>query len=389
VRRTLWFVLLASVTAAARAQQAQTGLGWSALPALNYNSDEGFGYGLTGGLYQYGDGNHTPYVWAFEPLVFFTTHGRRKVSVFYDAPHQFGDGVRLTARAYVDRDCCQPYYGLGNATTYLDTLAARTSLPNYYSYTRTRVSLDGFLQWRLVPRARVLTGVALNRNTTAARDPDTQFARDLANGTIPAGEEGSTSLGPKLGLIYDTRDSERDPRQGVWIEGLVWQGVVLPGGDDFTRWTGTLRGYLSLHRSLTLAARVFGEHVPGSGPIAILTDLGSSFQDFTGVGGAESVRGVLRLRFLGRTRTLGNLEARWRGPGFRFLGAPWQLGAVGFVDAGRVWDDRGAGDGGAGLHWGKGGGLRVAWGQSFIIAADFGHGQEAGLQTYLKLGHMF
>jgi hypothetical protein len=42
-----------------------------------------------------------------------------------------------------------------------------------------------------------------------------------------------------------------------------------------------------------------------------------------------------------------------------------------------------------GLHWGNGAGLRLAWGQSFIIAADVAYGREAGLQTYLKLGQMF
>src|SRR3989304_8221534 len=101
MRWTLWVPRLASVAPAALAQQSQTGLGWSALPALNYDSDEG-----TGGLYQYGDGSRTPYLWAFEPLVFFTTHGRRMVSLFFDAPHQFGAGVRLTARACVGREGC-------------------------------------------------------------------------------------------------------------------------------------------------------------------------------------------------------------------------------------------------------------------------------------------
>ncbi|MBI2401726.1 MAG: BamA/TamA family outer membrane protein [Gemmatimonadetes bacterium] len=389
MRWTLWAVLVTQVATPALAQQSQTGLGWSALPALNYDSDQGFGYGVTGGLYQYGDGSQPPYLWAFEPIVFFTTRGRRSVTVFYDAPRQFGEAVRLTVRAYVDRDCCQPYFGLGNASAYDAALTTRPSLPDYYTYRRNRATAVVDLQWRVLPQVRLLTGVAVNRNTTAARDPSTQFAVDLGNGTIPSGEDASTSLGPKVGLVYDTRDLERDPRRGMWLEGIAWQGVVLPGGDDFTRWTGTLRGYLSLDPSLTVAARVFGEHIEGAMPVAMLSDLGSSFQDFGGLGGAESVRGVLWQRFLGRTRALSNLEVRWRGPGFRFLGAPWQLGAVGFVDAGRVWDDRGAGDGAAGLHWGKGGGLRVAWGQSFIIAADFGHGREAGLQTYLKLGHMF
>ena len=385
-----WVALLVTTAAPmTRAQQAQTGLGWSALPALNYDSDQGFGYGVTGGLYQYGDGAQSPYLWAFEPIVFFTTRGRRSVTLFYDSPRQFGERVRLTVRAFVDRDCCQPYFGLGNATPYDSALDARDSLPSYYTYRRNRATLVVDLQWSVLPRVRLLTGMAAHRNTTAARDLSTQFAVDLNNGTVPSGEDASTSLGPKVGLIYDTRDVERDPRRGLWLEGIAWQGFVVPAGDDFTRFTGTLRGYLSPSASLTFAGRVFGEHIQGAMPVAMLADLGSSFQDFTGLGGAESVRGVLWQRYLGRTRALGNAEVRWRGLPFRFLGAPWQLGVVGFVDAGRVWDDRGAGDAGAGLHWGKGAGLRVAWGQSFIIAADFGHGKEAVLQTYLKLGHMF
>src|SRR3990172_7777970 len=136
-----WVVLLAVMARPAPAQQAQTGLGWSALPALNYDSDQGFGYGVTGGLYQYGDGAQSPYLWAFEPIVFFTTRGRRSVTLFYDSPRQFGERVRLTVRAFVDRDCCQPYFGLGNATPYDSALDARDSLPSYYTYRRNRATL--------------------------------------------------------------------------------------------------------------------------------------------------------------------------------------------------------------------------------------------------------
>ncbi len=389
MRAILGVFLLGWVASAALAQQSQTGLGWSALPALGYDSDEGFGYGASGGLYQYGDGRLTPYRWALEPSLYFTTHGRASVSVFYDAPHQFGDRVRVAVRGGLDRDCCQPYYGLGNGSLYDPALASRLPLPSYYTYQRNRLSMALDVQWVVVPHVRLLTGVAVSRNTAAARDSNTLFARDRSSGTLPARDDRSTSLGPKLGLVYDTRDLERDPRRGLWLEAMAWQGVVLRGGDGFTRLTTTLRGYASPSPWLTFAARVFGEQVRGAIPLSLLTDLGSSFQDFTGIGGAESVRGVLRQRFLGRTRTLSNLEVRWRGPGFRWFDAPWQLGAVGFVDLGRVWDDMGQGDGAAGLHWGKGVGLRLAWGPSFIIGADFGHGAEAGLQTYLRLGHMF
>ncbi|MBI3082265.1 MAG: hypothetical protein HYY94_05055, partial [Gemmatimonadetes bacterium] len=169
MRWTLWAVLVTQVATPALAQQSQTGLGWSALPALNYDSDQGFGYGVTGGLYQYGDGSQPPYLWAFEPIVFFTTRGRRSVTVFYDAPRQFGEAVRLTVRAYVDRDCCQPYFGLGNASAYDAALTTRPSLPDYYTYRRNRAVAVVDLQWRVLPRVRLLTGVAVNRNATAAR----------------------------------------------------------------------------------------------------------------------------------------------------------------------------------------------------------------------------
>lgn len=373
----------------ALAQQSQTGLGWSGLPAVNYDSDEGLGYGLTGGLYQYGDGSRAPYTWALESTVFFTTNGHNSVSVFYDAPAGLGAGVRVSAALNLDGDCCQPYYGLGNAAPRDTRVLGRAGLPNYYTYQRDRVGAALDVQWRALPHLHLLGGVAAQYNAAAARDPNTLFGLDLISGTIAGADEPTTAAGPKVGVVYDTRDAERDPRRGLWLEALAWEGVLLSGGGEFTRMTATLRGYASPAPWLTLAARVLGEHWRGAAPLAQLADIGSSFQDFTGIGGAESVRGMLRLRFLGRTRALANLEVRWRGPAFGWLGAPWQLGAVGFVDAGRVWDERGFGDGGAGLHWGKGAGLRLAWGPSFIIAADFGYGPEAGLQTYLKLGHMF
>jgi outer membrane protein assembly factor BamA len=389
MRSALVLLCSCSMAAGAVAQQSQTGLGWSGLPAFNYDSDEGFGYGVTGGLYQYGDGRRGPYVWALEPTVFFTSHGHNSVSIFYDAPEQFGHGLRMTARLNIDRDCCQPYYGLGNAAPYDTALVNRPSLPNYYSYERDRLAVAADLQWSVVRHLRVLTGVAAQRNTATSRDSSTLFAENVANGTVAAGEGRSTVLGPRVGVVYDSRDFERDPRRGVWMEGLAWEGLALGSGDEFTRLTATLRGYVSPAPWLTFAARVLAEHVRGDMPLTLLADIGSSYQDFTGVGGAESVRGVLRLRYLGRTRALSNLEVRWRGPRFRLLGAPWQVGAVGFVDAGRVWDSRGFGDGASGLHWGRGAGLRLAWGQSFIIAADFAYGAEAGLQTYLRLGQLF
>ena len=118
-------------------------------------------------------------------------------------------------------------------------------------------------------------------------------------------------------------------------------------------------------------------------PVTMLSDIGSSFRGFTGIGGAKSVRGVLRNRYLGTSRVLANLELRWRTREFRFVGQTWRVGTVIFVDGGRVWP------GGGALHLGTGGGLRLTWGEAFIVAADVATGAEATLQTYIGVNQLF
>jgi len=217
-----------------------------------------------------------------------------------------------------------------------------------------------------------------------ARDlPLPAYQSDEAAGLDLVAAVPGTYKGPASSAwLYYTNEDR------VWVDGLVWRGVGVLGGDHaFTRITGTVRFYLPVATSVTLAGRALAEHVDGDMPLPMLVDIGSSFGDFTGLGGAKSVRGVLRNRFLGRSRALGNLELRWRGNPFTVAGQRWRLGAVGFVDAGRVWHP--ATPSGGDLHWGRGAGARITWGEAFVVALDFAWGTEAGLQTYVGLGHLF
>ena len=81
-----------------QAQQAErTGLEIAGLPALNYDSDEGFGYGVIAELYDYGAASRQPYEWTLQPTVFLTTGGRRDFTVFFDSPHTLPSGWRIDA----------------------------------------------------------------------------------------------------------------------------------------------------------------------------------------------------------------------------------------------------------------------------------------------------
>ncbi len=369
--------------------QRITGTRVSALPALNYNSDEGFGYGVIGGVYGHGDGAVDPYYWAVEPLIFFTTNGRRELRVFADIPYLVHRRLRVSGLVLWDQDCCLPYYGLGNATTYDPVLANPDLGPNYYTYVRERLTGLADLQWRALGPLRVLVGYAAHRMDASSRSPATRFAADSAAGVFPATDGITVSAGVKLGLVLDTRDQERDPQRGVWIDALVWRGMPALGSDHtFTRLTGTFRGYLPLTRGLNVALRVLGETVAGDMPISMLPDMGSSLGDLTELGGGRTLRGVFRGRLLDRRRGLANLEARWRGGRFDLLGQRLRPGLVAFLDAGRVWSP-GESLTLRNVAWGTGGGGRLTWGDAFIVTFDVAYGREAGVQFYIDVGQLF
>ena len=70
----------------------RTGWGWGGVPALNYNADDGFGYGVLLNLFDYRDGGYAPYYLKIKPIIFFTTGGKQDHTFFVDSPYLLGNG---------------------------------------------------------------------------------------------------------------------------------------------------------------------------------------------------------------------------------------------------------------------------------------------------------
>src|SRR5258708_26347246 len=114
---TASLILLAAVAAQAQRPIARpTGHGVTGLPALNFDADEGFGYGALLQYYDYGEGIE-PYRYTLQPTLFLTTRGRRDVSLFVDAPHLLPSGWRIGAAIAREQQLATPYYGVGNDST--------------------------------------------------------------------------------------------------------------------------------------------------------------------------------------------------------------------------------------------------------------------------------
>ncbi|MDQ2666739.1 MAG: BamA/TamA family outer membrane protein [Gemmatimonadota bacterium] len=369
---------------------APTGHSLVGLPSVNFDADEGFGYGAQIQYYDYGYAGERPYRYSLQPAVFFTTRGRRDVTLFLDAPHMLPGDWRLGAQLAREQQITASYYGVGNNSVNLESATAGAN-PYYYRFGRTVLRGNADFQHSLgLPALRVLLGVAV-RNADVKTVPydsgTTLLAQQVGKGTLPTVKARLA----RVGLVFDTRDKEIGPEHGNWSELLVQRAGRTLGGDQvFTRITGTVRQYVPLTSSVTFAERVVLQTVHGDPAISEIFVVQSSFRDDEILGGATSIRGIPKNRYVGKGVAFSNSELRWAATSFNVKGRNARLILSAFADAGRVWaDGLDISQVGSDLHVGYGGGARVAVGPSFVVAADVGHSSQSTAAIYLGLGYLF
>jgi len=376
---------------AGTASAARIPKGWelSGVPALNFDADEGFGIGAALELYNYGSGA-LPYRFTLQPTILFTSEGRRDVTVFFDAPGLLGDGWRMTAFAGSERQLAQPYYGVGNATEY-DQSLERAPNSYFYRFGRARLRASSDFQRRIGrSSARVLIGGGVSRSTfdVTPYDSGTTLLASQTGGQTPSADRINFL---RAGLLWDTRDQEIGPQRGTWAEALVQRvDKGLGATEDFTRWTATVRQYVPVSSRIVFAQRLIAQGIEGDAPFDELSTIQSSYKQQEGLGGSGSIRGIPKDRYIGKALFVSNSELRWRALDFNLLGRRSFLALSGFADAGRVWTDRfDISTTLSDLHVGYGGGVRLGFGPSFIVATDVGHSSESTAAIYVGLGWMY
>lgn len=388
----LCLVSLPACSAGLAAQSSgPTGLEVGALPAINFDSDEGFGYGAIAELYQYGEGEADPYLWTIQPTVFLTTEGRRDFTVFFDAPHLLSGGWRVSGFVGREKQIATPYYGMGNATTFDESLSDDAGPdPYYYRFGLVRNRLTFDLQRGVASRpVRLLVGGGFER-ATAVPVPEDE-GTTLYAGQFGPEEEDTWLNFLRAGIVWDTRDRETGPTEGVWTDFLVRASDESLGADvSFVRWTFTDRRYLTLTDGLVFAHRYLLQNVTTGAPVLELFRVQTSFKEQEGLGGAKTLRGVLRNRYVGRGMLVWNAELRWRAAELAAAGRSFHVVLSAFLDQGRVWaDGLEIEEVFQDLHRGYGGGVRVGMGENFVVAVDAGTSTENGLGLYIGLGYLY
>lgn len=385
-----------------RLHKVKTGWNFGPFPAISYNSDRGFQYGALCDIFYFGDGSKYPdYLHKFNVELSRYTKGEMVAHLFYDSKYLIPGGIRLTAAATYLNSPMSPFYGFnGFAAPYNYDFVTKKS-PNYnpafYAINREMVRALADIQFPIAKNLHGMFGLTFwDIKTQAVKLRRYQNAPSLFNiyreaGLITPTEVSGTHLDFKIGLIYDTRDHEAAPNRGHTLELVALTSTDLRGtGHDFYRIYASWRQFFSLGKRVVLAYRLGWQESFGNAPFYMHQLIQTSYLRqirYEGLGGMNTVRGVLQNRILGQGYAWANFEARVRIVNFRFIKQMWYIALNPFVDLGvvtrnfRLDQQKAAaeyypivysGTKRDGLHGSAGIGAKLVMNQNFILSLEWG-----------------
>jgi outer membrane protein assembly factor BamA len=405
-----------------KADKIKKGWNFGGVPVLAYDTDIGFKYGALVNVFHYGDGSQYP---KYRHSLYFewsrTTKGSGINQFTYDSEYLI-PGIRVSAEASLLTEQSLDFYGFNGYESYYnadyedensDLYISRMFYNQERKLTRFKADFQGKITG---PKFRWLAGIEYNHANMGtvnidklnkgkdAEDmlPDTALLYDkyVEWGVIPEDQAGggNTTL-LKAGLVYDTRDLEANPMKGIWTELQLLMAPSFLGNGDlaYTRLAITHRQYFTLAPEvLSFAYRLsYQTKLWGEMPYYMLPFVYNTAPSLTrdGLGGAKTIRGVMRNRVAGDDFLYGNLEMRWKFLRTLVFNQNIYLALSAFLDAGMVtspykidksgvpadeFSQKLVSSGDEKLHLGAGGGLHIVMNQNFVIAFDYGRALDPG-----------
>jgi hypothetical protein len=344
-------------------EKIKTGFNFGALPAIAYDSDLGFKYGALANFYDYGDGTiypmyrHSLYLeWSR------TTKGSGINQVIYDSEYLIPN-IRTTLQYDLFTEKALDFYGFNGYEAWYNKNFEDENSNEYisrmfYRHERKLTHLKADFQGNILQRKlRWLAGLEYFNHKIATVNikklnkgkdkedllPDTAllYEKFIEWGIIPPDQkDGGDNTFLKLGLIYDTRDNEPNPMSGIWTEAILFQGIPQLGTRkySFSKLIITHRQYFTLYPEILNAAFRVGYQTKLSGtiPFYMLPYIYNSNITRDGLGGAKTLRGILRNRVVGEDYLYGNIELRWKFYRHIIWKQNIYIALAGFYDIGRV-----------------------------------------------------
>lgn len=437
-------VCLSIASAQDTTKHIRTGWNFGVLPSVAFDADLGFQYGALTNIYYFGNGSTYPdYLHSFYAEAAYTTKHFGIFRTSYDSKYLIPNHRLSVDITYLPDQMCD-FYGFNGYNSYYNPAYSDQNDPAYitrafYKYRRDLFRFSADLQGEIKKPWYWNAGLGLlyfgvgpvnidrlNKFTRDEEDylPDTitLFNQYVSSGFIKP-SEATGGVHPYLhgGITFDTRDRQQNPRRGIHADAFFtyYAGLGSMGSFNNLKFNAAWRHYLPIIANrLTLAYRVGTQlNIAGVSPFYLNTYLNQLYMQrvvYEGLGGANSVRGIMRNRILAPGVAFANIELRTQLFSFKVGKNLFYIGLNPFVDAGMVVQpyedeihllnttnptlndinpyaiDRGL----YAPHFGGGCGLKVAMNDNFVLSVDWATAfdkQDNGKfsNLYIKMGYMF
>jgi outer membrane protein assembly factor BamA len=363
------FALLFVLSVSGQEKKIKTGWKFGgALPAVSYDTDLGFQYGVLAEFFNYGKPTIYPkYYDHIYTEISRYTKGSGVYRLMFES-NRIIPGVEWVVDLSYLPDLANQFYGFNGYESvfnkdWMDDEAADYKTRMFYRYERNqfrfkndflgKISGD-HLKWSAGFAFQNFSAGSVNINKLNKGKEENplpevtvepglfELYRDSLE-LITANEaDGGWVNTLKAGIVWDSRDNKPNPMKGLWTEMGIEISPKFMGNDwGFSRFYITHRQYFTLvENDLSFAYRV-GYQTTLSGQVpffyqsqVITSRLTGYYSE--GLGGVQTLRGVMKNRVIGDGFILGNAELRWKPLYFKFLKQDCYLGLNLFYDMGMI-----------------------------------------------------
>jgi outer membrane protein assembly factor BamA len=434
-------------------KKIKTGWTFGALPSIAYDADLGFQFGALANVYYYGDGSTYPeYLHSFYVEAAYTTKNYGLFRFFYDSKYLIPKH-RLTVDVSFLPDAMCDFFGYnGYQSVYNDiwrnskkyTVDEGYKSRAFYKYKRNLFRFAADIQGTIHHRWKWNVGIGLLYYNIDVVDiamlnkgkkpenvlPDTikGLYEKYVDWSIIKKDEKNGGLHPYIrgGVTYDSRNKEANPSKGIYVDAFLTYTAAFQDQKEYNNLKLNLnfRHYIPIYKDYIAFAYRVGTQLllVGESPFYINNYMNTLYIQrvlYEGLGGGNSLRGVLRNRILTNGFAYSNIELRLKVWKFDIGKQHFYLGFNPFVDIGIItqtyqWNEKqikeimalnNPEDNIADYfkfktsdlyrpHISAGMGMKIAMNENFILSVDwaFPFDKQDGASFtnfYVKIGYLF
>ena len=369
-------------------RKIKTGWNFGVLPSVAFDADLGFQGGALTNIYYYGDGSQYPeYIHSLYAEAAYTTKNYGIFRVNYDSKYLIPNH-RLTLDATYQPDAMCDFYGFnGYQSVYNQDFHKwkkdQTKMGDpalyqsraFYKYKRDlfrfAADIEGTIWQNIKWNAGLgVLGYMIDEcdiamlNGKNEFDPNIPLADQKAMNDKVEGMyekyvkwgliDQNEALGGwhpylRAGLTYDSRDQRTCPTKGIYADAFFTYtaafnakyGQQATAGYNHLQFNFNFRHYVPVYRDrVTFAYRVGTQNnIAGKSPFYMNTYLNTLFIQrvmYEGLGGANSLRGIMRNRILANGFAYANVELRCKVAKFDIGRQHFYIGLAPFFDLGII-----------------------------------------------------